>query len=161
MTIMEFLADYGSTTQHFRSWSDDYRLEVLEHGVVGDSFQRLVVIFVDKIPVMLGLSETKLVNPLFLDILQNAGLVPIGVRLFAPDCGIKRMDAKIGQINTDSVINKAAIAYLLQNSVTGDIYYRQSNFVYQEQKMILKEYILPGLIGLLEKNQLKVSNIQS
>lgn len=149
MTIEEFLADYGSTTQHFKSWSNDYRLEVLDHGLNRDKFQRIVVIFVDKIPVMLGLSETEITNTLFMDILQNAGLVPIGVRLFDPSAGISRTQAQIGRLNTIDINNQVVLRYLANAGVTGDIHYRQSVFIANEQSMLLKEYILPGLIELL------------
>jgi chorismate-pyruvate lyase len=152
MTIMEFLADYGSTTGHFKSWSDDYRLEVLEHGVVNDIFQRLVVIFVDKIPVMLGLSETNLANPTFLDILQNAGVTPIGLRLFAPNAGIKRIEPEIGLLDTQTITNQATFQYLANANVAGMIYFRQSNFVVANEVMTLKEYILPGLVDVLAQN---------
>ena len=149
MTIEEFLADYGSTTAHFKSWSDDYRLEVLDHQVVGNRFQRLVVIFVEKIPVMLGLSETEITNPLFLDILQNAGVRPIGLRLFAPEAEIKRVEPEIGKLNISDITNLDVLDYLAKSCVTGEIYFRQSNFIHYEQQMTLKEYILPGLIELL------------
>ena len=149
MTIEEFLTDYGSTTQHFKSWSNDYRLEVLEHGLNGNKFQRIVVIFVDKIPVMLGLSETEITNPLFMDILQNAGLVPIGVRLFDPSAGISRTQAQVGQLNTANIDNEIVLGYLANSGVTGSIHYRQSVFIINKQSMLLKEYIMPGLIELL------------
>ncbi len=151
MNVMEFLADYGSTTKHFKTWSDEYFLEVIEHGVVGDVFSRLVVIFVDKIPVMLGLSETKLSNLTFLEILQNAGVTPIGVRLFAPNSGIKRIESFIGKIDTKTINNQTIKSYLVQSNVSGVIYYRQSNFVMDDEILTLKEFILPGLNDVLKQ----------
>ena len=151
MNVMEFLADYGSTTKHFKTWSDEYFLEVIEHGVVGDVFSRLVVIFVDKIPVMLGLSETKLSNLTFLEILQNAGVTPIGVRLFAPNSGVSRIEPFIGQIDIKTITNQATKNYLVKYNVSGMIYYRQSNFVIDDEIMTLKEFILPGLNDVLKQ----------
>ncbi len=151
MDVMEFLADYGSTTKLFKTWSDEHSLEVIEHGVVGGEFSRLVVIFVDKIPVMLGLSETKLSNIKFLDILQNVGITPIGVSLFAPNSGIKRINPFIGKIDTKTISNQTTKNYLVQNNVSGMIYYRRSNFVIDDEIMTLKEFILPGLNDILKQ----------
>ncbi len=150
MNIEEFLNDYGSTTAHFKSWSNDYHLDILDHGICGNKFHRVVLIWVDKIPVMIGLSETELTNLTFVEILQNAGAIPIGVRLFAPNSGITRTEASISQIGTDNIINKSVRNYLTHSNTYGSIYLRQSNFVTTNEKMMLKEYILPGLIELLE-----------
>lgn len=151
MDIVEFLSDYGSTTKHFNSWSNDYTLEVIDHGVFEDVFYRLVVIFVDKIPVMLGLSETKQSNLNFLDILKNAGVTPIGIKLFEPNSGIKRIKPIIGQIDTRLISNTATHDYLVKAKVEGLIYYRESNFVLGNEIMTLKEYILPGLVDILNQ----------
>lgn len=151
MTINEFLADYGSTTQHFKSWSNDYFLEVLDQGVIGDSFQRLVVIYLDKIPVMLGYSKCKLDNFIFTDILKNAGLIPIGVRLFAPESGISRVEADIGLIDFNDIENSKIKNYLFEAKYTQKIHYRSSSFVVLNQSMKLIEYVLPGLIEILAK----------
>ena len=151
MNVKEFLADDGSTTKHFKTWSDEYLLEVMEHGIVGDIFSRLVIIFVDQIPVMLGLSETKLLNLIFLDILQNAGVNPIGVPLFAQNSGIKRVKPFIGKIDTKTINNQTIKSYLVQSNVSGVIYYRQSNFVINDEIMTLKEFILPGLNDVLKQ----------
>ena len=151
MNVVEFLSDYGSTTKHFKSWSDEYNLEVIDQGIFDDMYFRLVVIYVDKIPVMLGLSETKLSNLTFLDILQNAGVTPIGVRLFEPSSGIKRVKPIIGQVDTKLITNIATRDYLVKAKTHGLIYYRESDFVFDNEIMALKEYILPGLNEILKQ----------
>ena len=151
MNIIDFLADFGSTTKTFKTWSDEYSLDVIENGIMGDVFCRLVVIFVDKMPVMLGLSETRLSNPKFLDILKNAGSTPIGVRLFAANSGISRIEPFIGQLDTEAVTIRAIKDSLVQYGASGMIYYRQSNFVIDNEIMTLQELVLPGLNDVLRK----------
>ena len=152
MSITEFLADYGSTTTHFKQMSDKYELKILQHGVVGDKFERLVIIYVADLPVMFGLSVTNLSSPTFLNILQNARTVPIGVKLFAAGTAIIRTNMIIKQIDVALVENYIISKYLQENKISGQIYYRQSDFVNGAETMQLKEYILPGLLELLSKN---------
>ena len=149
MNLMQFLADYGSTTKYFKSWSDDYNIEVLDTGIVGDLFFRVVAIYVDQIPVIVGISQTKLTNPTFLSILQNAGVSPIGEKLFSPDFGIQRIGLSTDQIDKDLISNNIIKEYVFKNCDVNKIYFRQSEFVVANEVMGLKEFILPGLEEIL------------
>lgn len=151
MTIEEFLQDRGSTTGYFSGLSQLYKLEILHHGINGAEFERIVAIYLENIPVMLGVSNTKLSHKKFLDILQNAAHIPIGTKLFAPDAGIVRTNMRISQIFRNNISNQIINSFLLSNipDIGNTLYFRQSDFIYKEQSMQLDEYVLPGLIKLL------------
>jgi chorismate-pyruvate lyase len=153
MTIEEFLRDPGSTTGYFKTLSDDYRLEILKHGLNEDRFERVISIYLDGIPVMLATSQTSIQDPLFLDILQNAGQIPIGTRLFAANSGIIRTNLQITEIFSDDVAHDVICSELKSiGCVNETLYFRSSDFIYENQKMSLYEYSLPGMVELLRKN---------
>lgn len=155
MGIEEFLQDPCSTTGYFKQLSHNYELEILQHGMNGDNFERIIAIYLNKIPCMLAISKTKIKFPLFFDILQNAGHIPIGTRLFATESNISRINLQIGKaVLTD--IHNVRILEFLQNMKysTDDLYYRTSDFIHQEQIMHLDEYALPGLIKILANTKL-------
>lgn len=152
MTIEDFLKDPGSTTGYFSTLSEVYVLKILDHGINADKFQRIVAIYLENIPVMLGVSSTQLSHTTFLDILQNAAHVPIGTKLFAVDSGISRTNMQVRQIPVDTIANKAVNDFLANlTNLPDQLYFRQSDFVYENQSMRLDEYVLPGLINLLAK----------
>lgn len=153
MTIEEFIADYGSTTECFQRISDNYRLEVLKQWQQDGNFHRLVAIYVDERLVMLGLSSTNLAtSPLFANILLNSGTTPIGTRLFAKDSAIIRSHMK-NSVITSSAIEHKLVKYYLDQHLSDEsnclLHYRQSSFVYATQSLRLDEYFLPTLADLL------------
>lgn len=155
MGIEEFLRDPGSTTGYFSQLTDDYKLEILHHGINGDSFERIIAIYLDKVPCMLAVSRSKIEFPLFLDILQNAKHVPIGTRLFAPDSGISRINLQITKATTKDIYDAEMLGFMHKmNYTTDEFYCRKSDFMYQEQIMHLDEYCLPGLIDILANSKI-------
>ncbi|MCX8514771.1 MAG: hypothetical protein ORN24_04310, partial [Burkholderiales bacterium] len=90
MNIIDFLIDYGSTTTKFKEISSTYNLQIIYAQEMPEHFERLVLIIVDDIPVMYGLSKTPLNNEYFIKILSNTDAQPIGNKLFAPQNKIKR-----------------------------------------------------------------------
>ena len=151
MAILEFLTNCESTTSYFKRISDKYQLDVLQHGIKGNVFQRLVLIHVDDVPVMFGFSETRLDNANFLNILQNAGNTPIGLSLFAKNTSIARANMEVKQIDIVAVSHPLIVDYLTSQKIIGKIYCRQSCFVDGDETLQLKEYILPGLLELLSQ----------
>lgn len=151
--VEEFLKDYGSTTSSFKQMSDKYRLDVLSNGFIGEEFYRIVAIYVDDLGVMLGLSVTHQNHATFLDILQNAKHIPIGVQLFNPENQITRTNVSIFKINVSQITNLIITDYLALNGIIGEIYVRQSDFIKNNETMSLIEYILPGLEVLLDKHK--------
>lgn len=156
MKIEEFLRDPGSSTGYFSQLTNDYKLEILHHGRNGNNFERIIAIYLNKIPCMLAVSKTNLEFPLFLDILKNAKQIPIGTRLFAPDSGISRINLQISKIRQQDVHNSEILDFIHRMNYTMDeLYYRKSDFVYQEQIMCLDEYCLPGLVNILANSKIK------
>jgi chorismate-pyruvate lyase len=150
MKIEEFLRDSGSTTGYFKQLTDDYGLEILRHGIIGDTFERAIAIYLNKAPCMLAVSKTKVEYPCFFEILQNAGDVSIGTKLFAPDSGITRTNLQISKINLKDIEHKEIVNFIHKmNYNLNELYYRKSDFIYQQQKMHLDEYVLPSLIEIL------------
>ena len=155
MKIEEFLRDPGSSTGYFNQLTGDYKLEILHHGINGDTFERVIAIYLDKIPCMLAISRTKLEFPLFLDILQNAKQIPIGTRLFAKDSGITRTNLQISKIITKDVHKLEILDFIHKmNYICDELYLRKSDFVFQEQIMHLDEYALPGLVDILNDTKI-------
>jgi len=153
--IEEFLQDPGSTTGYFSQLSHEYRLEILKHGINGDSFERIIAIYLNNIPCMLAISKTSLSFPLFLDILQNAGQIPIGTRLFAPDSSIIRANLQISLIDKKKIDNPIIARFIEDVKYEGaQLYSRMSDFVFEEQFMHLDEYALPGLVDILNDTKI-------
>ncbi len=152
MSLDEFLNNPGSTTKVFQNLATSSQIEVLWNGFINDSlFQRIVLIKLDNIPVMIAISEADIFSPLFLDILKNSGTVPIGVRLFDSSAKISRSKMSFEEIHIDDIVNHI-VQHELKQRVDENIFIeRNSNFNYDTQKMQLKEYILPGLVNLLDK----------
>lgn len=155
MNVEEFLRDPGSTTGYFNQLSLDYRLDILQHGINGECFERIIAIYLNSIPCLVAISRTKINFPLFLDILQNAGHIPIGTRLFAPNSSIKRENLNINPIFVDDIEN-LIIANFISTITTNDkkLYCRTSDFTFEDQMMHLDEYTLPGLTKILNKTTL-------
>ncbi len=112
MTVLDFFSNWGSTTQIFKSWTTDIQIMVLENQVKQNIFNRIVVILIDKIPVLLGHSETCINNTCFFEILNYARSTPIGTSLFAPNSGIKRINLEIKKMPTSQITNKIIRGYL-------------------------------------------------
>lgn len=155
MNVDEFLRDPGSTTGYFSQLSLDYRLDILQHGINGEYFERIIAIYLNSTPCLVAISRTKINFPVFLDILQNAGHIPIGTRLFAPNSGINRENLDINPIYVDDIEN-LIIADFISTITTNDkkLYCRTSDFIFEDQMMHLDEYALPGLIQILNKTPL-------
>ena len=149
MNIHQFLFNYAATTDSFKLISKEYKLEVLESGIIDNKFKRLVLIHVANMPVMFGLSATNLHNHHFLHILKNAHTTPIGSVLFAPESNIRRYKMQVESIDITSITNTIIKQYMTDNAITSNIYYRYSDFVFQQERMHLQEYILPNLLTLL------------
>lgn len=153
MNWEDIVYDPGSTTKAFKFLTNNYNLEVLLSQVEGDCFQRIVRISLDGMPVMIALSTTKLKNSLFLDILQNAHNIPIGVRLFAPGSGITREAMQVSKLDYAMLDNNRVKTYIPPIKPDEVLYYRSSVFNCGAESMELKEYVLPGLKYICEKYQ--------
>ncbi len=151
MLIRKFLENYGSTTISFKQMSDKYHLTILADGFIKDIFHRIVAIYVDDIGVMIGFSLTNKTCQTFLDILQNAKHVPIGVQLFDHKNKITRASLVIDKIDVSLIDNQIISDYMRNNQITGEIYVRRSTFIKYNEKMELLEYVLPSLEQLLNK----------
>lgn len=150
MKVEEFLQDPSSTTGYFQSLSKNYKLDILHHGRQEDSFWRIVAIYLDNIPVMIGVSSTQVWHHTFLEILENAAHIPIGTRLFKAGAEITRTNMQIGEINCAAITNNTVTTFLHKlDGIGTEIYLRQSDFVHKNETMHLDEYVLPGLIQLV------------
>lgn len=148
--------DPGSTTTAFKCISSNYELDVLFSDFEEEIFKRVIVIKLDYIPVMIAVSKTHESNELFLDILKNAKTTPIGMRLFAPKSGIKRGPMTVTQIDLKDIDDELVLGYLPAFGMDYGLYYRLSTFTKDLQTMELKEYILPGLKYVINKNKNKI-----
>lgn len=154
MEIEEFLRDPGSTTGYFSQLAHDYRLDILSHGINGEYFERVIAIYLNGIPCIVAISRTRIKFPLFLDILQNAGHIPIGTRLFAPNSNIVRANLNIGVVTPDNINNSKINNFIRDLAIESkELYCRTSDFVFEGQTMHLDEYTLPGLAKILKKHQ--------
>lgn len=167
MNIKQFLNYSGSTTKLFKSTTYNYKIEVLSSevkemskdssGIHNNNFQRIVVIYLDNIPIMIALSYTNCSCQKFFSILQEADTKPIGEFLFVAHSGIKRAKMKIYQIKIKNIQNNVIRDYILQLPLPNNyaIYERKSRFTYHKdkktEKMFLIEYMLPGLEKFLNK----------
>lgn len=153
MTVKEFLSDPGSATLSFKQLAPqaNYGLEVLYQQLDDFGLMRMVKISIDDLPVLLGFSQANLSAPTFVDILNNSGVIPIGVKLFAKDSGIIRKTLQIDQIKLDKVSNNLIKEQLINQGYDEDllIYVRTSIFAKDHEVMTLVEYALPGLQELL------------
>jgi chorismate-pyruvate lyase len=149
MDIKKFLSCYDSTTKLFKTISDHYYLEVLDSAINGDRFTRRVLIHVANLPVMFGISHTKLTNKHFLQMLTNASNNPIGIQLFAPNSNIKRTNMIIDQVAADAIDCNIVQDYLAKNNIRDKLHRRQSQFIYNNEIMELTEYCLPNLLTVL------------
>jgi chorismate-pyruvate lyase len=155
MNIIDFLIDYGSTTAKFKEISSKYELKIIYTKQEQEHFERLVLIVVDDIPVMFGLSKTALNNNHFKQILSNVEPQPIGNKLFAPHNKIRRKNMTIKQITPHTVENIHINQHFSDNQIKQAIYYRESNFNYENETMLLEEYVLPGLEDLILRHNAK------
>lgn len=152
MSLTKFLANPGSTTIFFKKITKEYQLKILDNNYLANRLERITIIELDHIPVMLNLSYTSLTNSKFIDILENAATTPIGTKLFVPNSGIKRAQMSVSQIGVNQIDNVIIQNYMheLGLDTKTQLYVRQSQFTYQDEVMHLVEYILPGLVTLLE-----------
>lgn len=146
MKIKEFLLDPGSSTEHFSKLACDYAIEVLKSAESDGYFERVVAIYLGKVPCMVAISRTLTADLIFLDILQNAGKIPIGRKLFAVDSGITRTNLDVETIAKSAIKDITVTNFIERIELSvAELYIRTSDFIYQDQKMHLDEYILPGL----------------
>lgn len=153
--IEEFLRDPGSTTGYFSQLSHDYQLEILKHGINGEYFERIIAIYLNGVPCIVAISKTRVDSPVFFDILRNAGQVPIGTKLFATDANITRTNLDISIVAPNDIKNSIIANFIASISIESKgLYYRTSDFVFEDQIMHLDEYALPGLTQILKETSL-------
>ena len=151
MNWIDFVNDPGSTTKAFKLLTTDYKLEILSSNFTVSGFERIIVIKLDKIPVMVAISTTSHKDCLFLDILKNAENTPIGVKLFEQGSSIKRGNMSVTPIKINKINSQVIKQYILQNVVVDTLYLRRSSFTCRGESMELSEYVLPGLKQIFDK----------
>ena len=138
----------ASMTKTLQSLGDNLSVQVLETGVQKHNYVRISAIKLADTPVIAAISQTKLKNKMFKDIIANADVTPIGTMLFAPNSLIKRRNGmQISQVKLSSIKNPVIVKYLsgLGYTDSDTIIQRSSQFYYQEQTLDLIEYVLPSI----------------
>lgn len=147
-TLEQVVYNNASMTKTLKSLDNNLSVQILKTGVQGNNYVRIISLKLSDTPVIAAISQTNLKNKMFKDIIANADVTPIGVKLFAPDSKIKRRDdMQITQIKVRAVTNPVIRNYLYSLSYTDNdtITQRYSQFYYKQQTLDLIEYILPSI----------------
>ena len=146
--LEQLVSNQASMTKTLKSLDPDLSVQILKTGVQNDKYVRIIALKLSGTPVIAAISQTNLKNPLFKDIIANADVTPIGVKLFAPNSPIKRnADMQISKVELSSIKNPILHDYIASLGYTGKdaIIKRYSQFYYQKQTLDLIEYILPSI----------------
>lgn len=147
-TLEQVVYNNASMTKTLKTLDNNLSVQILKTGVQGNNYVRITSLKLSDTPVIAAISQTNLKNTMFKDIIANADVTPIGVKLFAPDSKIKRRDdMQITQIKVRAITNPVIRNYLYSLSYTDNdtITQRYSEFYYKYQTMDLIEYILPSI----------------
>lgn len=146
--LEQLVSNQASMTKTLKSLDPDLSVQILKTGVQNDKYVRIIALKLSNTPVIAAISQTSLKNSMFKDIIANADVTPIGVKLFAPNSPIKRhADMQISEVKLSSIKNRVLRNYVANLGYTDKdvIIKRYSQFYYQKQTLDLIEYILPSI----------------
>lgn len=147
-TFNDFLYNQSSMTKQLLSLDNSLKVTLLFSGMDGSTFKRISSLSLKNKPVIIALSQARIGNPYFINLLQNANTTPIGKILFAGDSGVFRdPNMEVEQVYLDFISDhtvKTAIAGL--GYTNRDIFYKRTSiFRKDKQSMQVVEYILPSI----------------
>lgn len=144
----QLVSNQASMTKTLKVLDPDLSVQILKTGVQNDKYVRIIALKLSNTPVIAAISQTSLKNPMFKDVIANADVTPIGVKLFAPNSPIKRhTNMQISEVKLNAIKNPVLHSYLASLGYTDKdiIIKRYSQFYYQKQTLDLIEYILPAI----------------
>ncbi|MCC2624581.1 MAG: hypothetical protein K0R14_454 [Burkholderiales bacterium] len=147
-TFNQFLYNQSSMTKQLESLDNNFQVIVLNSGMAGDDYKRIVSLTLSNIPVIVAISQAKTGSPYFVDLLKNADTKPIGKILFARNSGVIRdLGMKVDQIYLNHIGDNTVRNYIASLGYTNKdvIYKRTSIFRKKAQYMQLDEYVLPSI----------------
>lgn len=137
-TLEQLVNNKASITKSLKSLDKNLSVQILKTGTQGQNYVRIISLKLSGTPVIAAVSETNQKNAMFRDILANADVTPIGVKLFSPNSQIKRRDdMDISEVKISEIKNPVISEYLYSIGYTDNdvIIMRDSQFYYQKQTM--------------------------